>query len=1296
MALLLERDGGEIVANTTLTGSQGGGKLTPLEGGGFVVVWNDDSGTGGDASGLAIKAQLFDASGAKMGGEFTVNAVTSLNQSVPSASALPGGGFAVVWMDQSGLDDTSSYGIKARIFAADGTPSGGEFLVNTEISNVQVLPAVATLADGHLIVTWQDGSAIGPDTSSYGVKAQLLDSTGAKVGGEFLVNTTTNGPQTQPQVAALADGDFVISYFSVISGYAYAQLLDSAGNKIGGEQSFIEGTPSQVTSLRVDALGSGYIVSWGESPPSSPGATEVKAQIFDDAGDKVGSILVLNSETAGAQTPVDIQALPDGGFIALWSGPDADGNGDAHAQVFDAAGNKLGTEFIVNATTAGIQLPGSLALLSSGEIAVSWTEGSGPGADMAVQLLKASSAPASEIAISTHTISEIAIQNLALATLSASGGPLNVGYTYEIVSDSTGGAFTIVDGKLYVIDNSLLDHETAPTADITVRATDDNGISFDKALTLDIADAAIEARYSAGPMILAQTTDDFLEFTPPAVAALTTGGFVIVRTTSDSYLLQHVYGQFFDANGQPAGNDFPLDVAAFYPITAVAPAAGGGFAVAFVDAGDPLGSSIHVQLFDSSGAKTGTESRFDADGFFNPSITALTGGGFAVTWDKTDVGAGNSVHGAVLNATGATVGSEFVVNTNADHDQWSSQVAALPGGGFAVVWSDNDNFDPSYSNSIRGQYFDASGAKVGSEFTVVADDPATYGGPSLTVLDDGNIVVGWVERYDDGTDPVIDIPGFQIVDSSGAPVGSAVPVAAVLEGTNDKHLAATADGGFVMTWDTIDLTSANPDDKLSYAQFFDASGAPIGDAFVLEDPGNNGYAPTAATLASGDIVFAWDNSFINSAGYYSSDPYVRILSPATPPTITAGDDYILGNNGAGGDLIDLSAGGSDIARTDAGDQGFYMGAAFSAGDQLDGGAGTQDQVGLQGDYSGGFTLGASSLANIEALVLLPGSDTRFGDVAGNHYSYYLTMDDGNVAAGQELVVNWNTLRVGENVTFNGATESNGHFLTYGGKGNDTVTGGQQDDGFYFGFGNWGAGDNVDGQGGTQDQLGLQGNYSGASAIVFGAGQLSGIEAIVCLPSGDGRFGVPAGSGYSYDLTTNDANVAAGHTLYVNANTLLAAGGSLTSDETLSFNGAAESDGQFIVYSGAGADTLTGGAGDDQIWGGGGADQLRGGLGHDTFGYVATAHSSASAMDQILDFAGGDKIDLSPIDAIAGGGAYDAFSFIGAAAFSHTAGELRAYQSGGWFVEGDTNGDGLADLVIAVTSDHPLTSADFVL
>ena len=44
-----------------------------------------------------------------------------------------------------------------------------------------------------------------------------------------------------------------------------------------------------------------------------------------------------------------------------------------------------------------------------------------------------------------------------------------------------------------------------------------------------------------------------------------------------------------------------------------------------------------------------------------------------------------------------------------------------------------------------------------------------------------------------------------------------------------------------------------------------------------------------------------------------------------------------------------------------------------------------------------------------------------------------------------------------------------------------------------------------------------------------------------------------------------------------------------------------------------------------------------------------------------------------------------------------AGELRAYQSGAsWLVEGDVNGDGTADFVLAVTASTPIVANDFVL
>ena len=248
------------------------------------------------------------------------------------------------------------------------------------------------------------------------------------------------------------------------------------------------------------------------------------------------------------------------------------------------------------------------------------------------------------------------------------------------------------------------------------------------------------------------------------------------------------------------------------------------------------------------------------------------------------------------------------------------------------------------------------------------------------------------------------------------------------------------------------------------------------------------------------------------------------------------------------------------------------------------------------------------------------------------------------------------------------------------------------DAFFFGTSRFNPGDVINGQGGALDSLGLQGNYTGASAVVVGAGQLIGVEQLVLLSNTDARFG-GAGSGtpYSYTITTHDGNVAAGARLIVQANTLAA-------DEVLNFNGSAETNGFFSIFSGNGADTLRGGAGNDTISGRGGADLLLGGGGNDSFLYSNLTDSTVAAKDTLGDFASGDLIDLSRLDAITGG-ANDAFAFIGSAAFS-AAGQLRAVNTGGnsWLVEADVNGDTVADfaLLLTVADNHPITATDFVL
>ena len=85
-------------------------------------------------------------------------------------------------------------------------------------------------------------------------------------------------------------------------------------------------------------------------------------------------------------------------------------------------------------------------------------------------------------------------------------------------------------------------------------------------------------------------------------------------------------------------------------------------------------------------------------------------------------------------------------------------------------------------------------------------------------------------------------------------------------------------------------------------------------------------------------------------------------------------------------------------------------------------------------------------------------------------------------------------------------------------------------------------------------------------------------------------------------------------------------------------------------------------------------------------------------DLIIDFSQGtDRIDLAGIDAISGTGANDAFSFIGAAAFSHQAGQLRFDISGAQTsIFADVDGDGFADLQIVLQTPVTLAAADFVL
>jgi len=136
-----------------------------------------------------------------------------------------------------------------------------------------------------------------------------------------------------------------------------------------------------------------------------------------------------------------------------------------------------------------------------------------------------------------------------------------------------------------------------------------------------------------------------------------------------------------------------------------------------------------------------------------------------------------------------------------------------------------------------------------------------------------------------------------------------------------------------------------------------------------------------------------------------------------------------------------------------------------------------------------------------------------------------------------------------------------------------------------------------------------------------------------------------------------------------------------------------------LTGGNGNDVLSGNSGNDVINGGAGADQLYGGSGADKFVFKAVGESAGPSFDTIFDFvpSGGDRIDLSGIDASTKASGNQTFAFVGTAAFKGVAGELRyVKQTSDTYIYGDVNGDKIADLKIHLDDAVTLTKGYFIL
>jgi hypothetical protein len=155
-------NGTNVVSPTTVTGAgstatETNPHVAALAGGGFVVTWTDSA---GDVNGTSqgIRASVYDASGNLVTGDILVNQFNQAGtQQSNDVTALPDGGFAVVWEDvAAGVDRVQRFDGAGNIVGAPVT-----------ISNLATFDVnAATLTDGRSVYTINDFSSGNNNTDS--------------------------------------------------------------------------------------------------------------------------------------------------------------------------------------------------------------------------------------------------------------------------------------------------------------------------------------------------------------------------------------------------------------------------------------------------------------------------------------------------------------------------------------------------------------------------------------------------------------------------------------------------------------------------------------------------------------------------------------------------------------------------------------------------------------------------------------------------------------------------------------------------------------------------------------------------------------------------------------------------------------------------------------------------------------------------------------------------------------------------------------------------------------------------
>jgi hypothetical protein len=214
------------------------------------------------------------------------------------------------------------------LWAASGTvfaqtnyykTNGTEYAIIDTLPGDQVFPDVALRTNGGFVV-WQDNIT---DGNGWGISAQRLDGTLSSTLSTFRVNAQGTNDQQNPRVAMLKNGGaaFVWQGGKNSREHIYARFLTPTNTFLTTTDVLVSTFTNnyQIRPALTVLNNSNVVVVFASCRQvKSNSLQDVYGQILSPAGQKVGSNFLINQFTNYNQRTPAVAALKNGGFVVAW------------------------------------------------------------------------------------------------------------------------------------------------------------------------------------------------------------------------------------------------------------------------------------------------------------------------------------------------------------------------------------------------------------------------------------------------------------------------------------------------------------------------------------------------------------------------------------------------------------------------------------------------------------------------------------------------------------------------------------------------------------------------------------------------------------------------------------------------------------------------------------------------------------------------------------------------------------------------------------------------------------------